>query len=633
MHNQIGAYAGQILRVDLSSGKITKEPTHNYTDMFLGGRGINVWLLYNEVKPWTWPFDPNNSIYFGAGVLTGLPIPTACRLSVESRSPLSALGGLGSANAGGHFAPELKYAGYDCIAIRGRSRRPCYISIQDNDVEIKEGKSLWGKTTWETDDIIKEELGEEDTQVAAIGQAGENLVRAACIIVNRGRAAAKCGLGAVMGSKNLKAIAVKGSKTLAVARPGEFMNITERLWDRVATDEDVVNRLRPFGTSFVDEGNELGDNPVRNFQNGFWDPEKVRRIGKYEVARHSSRKLACFSCPVACSFYLRVKTGRFQGIEGEGIEGNTQRNFGCRLDVDSFDAILQMHLLCNQYGLAEDETAGAIAWAMECYEKGIISEKDTGGLALEWGNTEVIIELIRQIASGQEFGGLLGEGSWRASQILGKGSDRYSMSIKGHDLYEPLRVSKAYGFGAIVSPRGPCHLRGSISPSLSAEKIEQLYGISGIRGVKSYEKKAVLVAYQENFKAVVDSVGVCSMATHVIRYEDISRILSAATGRSVDVAGLIEVGERIHNVEKAYNVRAGMKRSDDWPPWRFFEPIPSGPSKGECLDEHRLDTMLDEYYRARGWDTKTGLPTRSKLERLKLYEVAEELNNLGKIAP
>jgi len=627
--NQIDSYAGQILRVDLSNKDTTTEPTTNYTHSFLGGRGINVWLLYNEVKPWIWPFDPANRLYFGAGVLTGLPIPGACRLALESRSPLSALGGLGSANAGGHFAPELKFAGYDAIVIQGRSRTPCYLWIQDDTVEIRENESLWGKTTWETDDIIKEQVGEKDLQTAAIGPAGENLVRAACVIVNRGRAAAKCGLGAVMGSKNLKAVAVKGTEALTVAKPNEFMRLAEEIWNKVDGNEYIEKELRPFGTSYVERGNELGDNPVRNFQDGFWDPEKVQRVGKNEIVRHSSRRLGCFSCPVACSFYLRVEEGEFQGIEGEGIEGNTQRNFGCRLDIDDISAVIQMHFLCNQYGLGEDETAGAIAWATECYERGMITKRDTDGYKLGWGEIETILALIRKIAFREGFGELLGEGSWRASKILGRGSEKYSMSIKGHDLYEPLRVVKAYALGSIVSPRGPCHLRGSISAPVSVGDEERLQPVSDARNIRSYENKARLVAYQENFKAVIDSLGLCLMVTqtqnpNLINYEDISQILSAATGWDVRVAELVEIGERIHNVEKAFNARAGMARRDDYPPWRFFEPIPSGPSRGESLDRKRFEKLLDEYYRARGWDVTSGLPSKSKLETLGLSELTRE---------
>lgn len=629
----MGGYAGKILRVNLSNGKTAIESTADYVKMFLGGRGVNAWLLYREVKPWVWPFDPDNRICFGAGVLTGLPVPAACRLSVESRSPLSALGGFGSANAGGHFAAEMKFAGFDGLVIQGRSHRPCYLWIHDGSVEVRKSEDLWGKTTWVADDTIKEELRDEDVQTATIGPAGENLVRGACIIVNRGRAAAKCGLGAVMGSKNLKALVVKGTKALSVARPTEFMRLAEEAWDKVNNNEYIAEELRRFGTSYVERGNELGDNPVRNFQDGFWDPAKVERIGKHEIVRRASKRLACFFCPVACSFYLRVTEGAFQGIEGEGIEGNTQRDFGCRLDVDDMPALLQMHFLCNQYGLGEDETAGAIAWAMECYEKGIISEEDIDGLRLEWGNSEAILELIRRTAFREGFGELLGEGSWRASRVLGRGSEKYSMSIKGHDLYEPLRVVKAYGFGAIVSPRGPCHLRGSLSAAISPEDGMRLYGIPNAGDIRSYENRAGLVAYQENFKAVIDSLGVCLMVTQsqnsgLITCDDLSKLLSAATGWDVGAGELMEIGERIHNVEKAYNARVGMRRRHDRPPWRFFEPIPSGPSKGEHLDRDRFEKMLDEYYVIRGWEPASGLPTRPKLEALGLIEMAEELEDL-----
>ncbi|MEM2915700.1 MAG: aldehyde ferredoxin oxidoreductase C-terminal domain-containing protein, partial [Candidatus Bathyarchaeia archaeon] len=452
------------------------------------------------------------------------------------------------------------------------------------------------------------------------GPAGENLVKAACIIVNGGRAAAKCGLGAVMGSKNLKAIAVKGTKGLNVARPEEFLDIVGEIWDKVNGNNYITKTLKPYGTTrTVEIGNLLGDNQVRNFQEGFWSPEKVQKIGSDSVKRLSSRRLACFFCPAACSFYLKVTEGEFKGIEGEGIEGNTQRNL---------PAILKMHFLCNQYGLGEDETAGSIAWAMECYEKGILTDKDTEGLKLVWGNYEAIIELIKKIALRKDFGKILGEGSWRASQIIGRGSEKYSMSIKGHDLYEPLRVGRGYALGCIVSPRGPCHLRGSILSELFGTGQEEQKDF--LKDKQSYENKAKLVVYQENFKALIDSLGICLFMTQslepgLINIYDLSRILSAATGLDINVNDLIEIGERIHNVEKAFNVRVRFTRKDDYPPWRFFEPIPSGPSKGECLDRDKFDQLLNEYYSLRGWNTNTGWPTKSKLIALRLKDISNEL--------
>lgn len=639
MAEKINAYAGKILRVNLSNGKITAEPTMKYAKRFLGGRGINQWILYNEVKPGIWPFDPANRLIFGTGVLVGTPAPGACRYTVDSKNVYT--GGVGSSNSGGHFGPELKFAGYDHVVIQGRSRKPCYLWIDDGKVEVKNAEHLWGKTTWETDDLIREELGDDDIQLADIGPAGENLVRAACIINNGGRAAGKCGLGAVMGSKNLKAVAVRGSGGISVADPEEFMKLVEGLRQRIM-DNDVMKMYMKWGTTYIHmEDDKISGNPIRNFQDGFWGPEKIGKTSKEElIGKYSVRRMGCFACPVAASHYLRVPEGVLKGVEGEGLECNTIKDFGCKLDVANLPAIIKAHVLCNQYGLDVDGTAGVIAWAMECYEKGILGKDDLDGLELNWGNYEAAFELIRKIAYREGIGDLLAEGSKRASGIIGKGSEKYSMNIKGQELYEPLRAAKGWGLGAILSPRGGGHLRGAPLTEflgISPEEGEKFFGVPTAGDRKTYEGKAKLVIYFENFKAVVDAMNLCYNLTqwtspYLINPDDISKLFTAATGLSMTAEELMRVGERIHNIEKAFNVRVGMARKDDMPPERFFEPIKSGPGRGERLEKEKLAGALDEYYGLRGWNVNTGLPTRTKLEELGLEEVAEELGKLRKLA-
>lgn len=639
MAEKINAYAGKILRVNLSNGKVTTEPTMKYAKRFLGGRGINQWILYNEVKPGIWPFDPANRLIFGNGVLVGTPALGACRYTVDSKNVYT--GGIGSANSGGHFGPELKFAGYDHVVIQGRSRKPCYLWIDDDKVELKNAEHLWGKTTWEADDTIREELGDDDIQLAEIGPAGENLVRAACIINNGARAAARCGLGAVMGSKNLKAVAVRGTGEVSVANPEEFMKLVEELRQKVMND-DVVKRYIKWGTTWIHVNNDnISANPVRNFQDGFWGPEKIEKTSARElIGKYATRRLACFGCPVACSHYLRVSEGALKGTEGEGFECNTLKNFGCKLDVDYLPAILRAHVLCSQYGLDVDNTAGVIAWAMECYEKGILGKDDVDGLELNWGNYEAVFELIRKITHREGIGDLLAEGSKRASEIIGKGSEKYSMNIKGQELYEILRPTIGWALGVILSPRGSGHLRGAFTTEtkgISPEEGEKFFGVPTAGDRKTYDGKAKLVIYFENFKAVVDAMNLCYFFTqwispHIINPEDISKLFTTATGLPMTAKELMKVGERIHNIEKAFNVREGITRKDDAPPERFFEPIKSGPGKGERLEKEKLARALDEYYELRGWDVDTGLPKRAKLEELGLAEVAEELRKLGKLA-
>ncbi|MEM3506232.1 MAG: aldehyde ferredoxin oxidoreductase family protein [Candidatus Bathyarchaeia archaeon] len=632
---EIYAYAGKILRINLSNGKILEEPTSNYTDKFLGSRGINQWILYNEVKSSIWPLDPANRIIFGAGALVGTLVPGACRYSVDAKNPLS--GGVGSSNSGGHFGPELKFAGYDHIVIQGKSRKPCYIWINNGHVEIKDASHLWGKTTWETEDLIKEELG-EDIQIASIGPAGENLVRGACIINNGERAAGKCGMGAVMGSKNLKAIAVKGDREIKIAHSNRFIQIVEEILKKLIEDR-VMKKYAQYGSLFLLEAkNEISANVVRNFQDGFWDPEKVKKTNAEKLVSYSKRRLACFNCPIHCSFYLEVKEGPFAGTKGEGFKFNTLTNFGPRLDIDYPPAIIKAHILCSQLGLDVDTTSGVIAWAMECYEKGILNKKDSDGLELEWGNYEVVLELIKKIAYRDGFGDLLAEGSWRASRIIGKGSEKYSMTIKKQELYEELRTAKAWALGSIVSTRGPCHLRGSPAiefMNLTREEGKKFFKIPTAGDRKEYEGKAKLVIFFENFKAIVDCMGICYILTqwvspYLIDLKDISELYFAATGISLSVNELLRIGERIQNLERAFNIREGFSKKDDRPPERFFKPVKSGPGKGDRLKEEKFEQMLIEYYKLRGWNSKTGLPTRKRLKKLGLNDVANELMNLIK---
>lgn len=635
---KVHAYASKILRVDLSSGKIATEPTMKYVKRFLGGRGINQWILYKEVKPGISPFDPANVLIFGTGVLVGTAAPAACRCTVDSKNVFT--GGVGSANSGGHFGPELKFAGYDHVVIQGRSRLPCYLWIDDDKVETKNAQHLWGKTTWENDDTIREELGDDDIQIASIGPAGENLVSAACIINNGARAAARCGLGAVMGSKNLKAIAVRGTGEISVAKPEKFMQLVEELLEKIINNDCMKDYIK-WGTTFLPKiYNDSGNSAVRNFQDGYWEPEKLEKISEEKIDKFSKGRLSCFGCPIGGSHYFKVDSGKFRGTEGEGFEYNSLSNFGCRVDVDYLPAIIKAHVLCSQYGLDVDNASGAIAWAMECYERGILKKEDVDGLNLEWGNYDAVLELLEKIALRKGFGDLLAEGSKKASQKVGKGSEKYSMNVKGQELWESLRASKGWSLGTIVSPRGGGHLRGNPLTEflkISPEEGERIFGVSTAGDGKAYEGKAKLVIYFENFKAVVDCLNICYIVTQwsspdLLDLEDLAKMLSLATGRQTTVAELITIGERVHNVEKAFNVREGMTRKDDMPPERFFaEPIKSGPEKGERLQKDKFGKMLDEYYELRGWDKDTGLPTKAKLEELDLGEIADELDKLNKL--
>ena len=625
------AYAGKILRVNLSEKTMKVEPTQQYIQRFIGGRGISQWILYNETKPLSDPFHPNTRLIFGTGALVGTKVPGACRYTVDSKNVLT--GGVGSANSGGYFGPELKFSGFDYIIFEGRCDKPCYLWVNNGRARIESAEHLWGKTTGETEDIIRQIKGPK-VRIASIGPAGENLVYAACIINDRGRAAARCGLGAVMGSKNLKAVAVRGEQELNIADPVYLNELVDKMLERINKNK-VMNRDRKYGTSWIHErDNEIGGSPVHNFQDGYWDPKKIKNIGSENFLKYQVEKFGCFGCPLSASRYLYIPSGPYQGVGGEGFQCNTFKDFGPKLGIDYLPGIIRAHTLCTELGLDVDNSSGVIAWCMECYEKGIFSQKELNNLDLSWGNHKAVNQLLQDLAYRKGIGDLLANGSKRASGIIGKGSKRYSMNIKGQELYEPLRYAKGWALGVIISPRGSGHLRGAPTTefqNLTPEEGIKFFGVPTAGDRRAYEGKAKLVSYFAKFKAVVDAMGVCYNITQwsspdLINPKDLAEAYSAATGIAINKEKLMKVGERIDNIEKAFNIREGMSRADDQPPARIFdETIKSGPTKGEKLDYDKFQKMLNEYYEIRGWDTKTGRVSKSKLEELELPEVAEDL--------
>jgi len=631
------SFGGKVLRVDLTSGKVWTEPTKKYAQRFLGGRGVNNWILYDEVKPWVTPFDPANRLIFGAGVLVGTLAPCATRHSIDGKSPMT--GGVGSANSCGHFAPELKFAGYDHIVFQGRSRRPVYLWIDDDQVEILDASHIWGKTTWDTDDLIEEELGDDEVQIACIGPAGENLVRSACIITNRARSASRCGLGAVMGSKNLKAVAVRGSGSIEVAYPERFMEVVDETWEKIKSSGAASKVRNPHSL------NEANLMPVRNFQDAYMSPDKLDKLMPevYEE-KCEIRRLGYFACPIYCSRLYKVRSGQYAGLVSEGLHANDLLNWVGRFDLDLDDpaAMIKLHALCNEYGLDQDNASCSIAWAFECYQRGIFTQKDTDGLKLEWGDYQVVAELLRKVAYREGLGDLLAEGSKRASQIVGKGSEGFAIHVKGQDSMEPMRTSKGWALGCGVSTRGGTHTRGAafieMTGDIPPEVCEKIWGVQ-VEGPLSYENKAKLVVYYERLQAVLDSLGVCLFSSNyngpsLLDPDDLAELYSAATGRDIDGDELMRIGERIHNIEKAFNVlHAGFSRRDDYPPQRLMEePVKSGPMRGERLHREKWGQMLDEYYELHGWDKETGWQTRKCLEDLDLRRIADDLEKVGRVS-
>ena len=635
-------WAGRILRVDLTRGEISEQPTSDYIPLFIGGRGIGQWILLQEVEPGTDPYAPENVLTFNAGALVGTLAPCSGRLSVDTKNPLT--GGVCSSNAGGHFAPELKYAGFDSVVITGQSSRPIYLWIHDGQAELRDASDLWGLDTWETEKVLRRELGDPEVRVALIGPAGENLVRGACLIADRARAAGRGGSGAVMGAKRLKAIAVRGHGELVPADQGAFLAHTRACYHKLMSS-DIIKVYRAGGSMrFAGAGGPDGNFPqaVRNYQDSYWPLEKSRRI--YEPALkegYERRKLGCFNCPISCSHFYAVEEGPYAGSAGEGFEINSARAFGSNMDIDYPPAIIEAHNYCSRMGLDVDMAGACLAFAFEAYERGDLSREECNGLELTWGNHQAAVELLRAIVERRGIGDLLAEGVKRASERLGRGSQEYALQVKGADLNEAsMRPMKAWALGIILSTHGGGHLDGS--PGAWAwrgqeELARSYFGNPRPGAAGEYHDQANVVIWFENYKAVIDMLGICYFTSMwidalALSPDDYAALLSAGSGVAYDADELMLVGRRLHNVQKAFNtLHTGYSREDDVPPKRLQEPAQTGPFKGERLDPDQWQTMLDEYYGANGWDLETGWQTRESLGALGLEEVSTKLEAFGRL--
>ncbi len=623
-------YAGRVLRVDLTDGSITEEPTTRYGESYVGGRGVNAHILFDELSPSVRPLDPENMLLFGVGPLVGTLSPFCSRVSIDTKSPFT--GGVGSANCGGHFGAEMKYAGYDNLVITGRADNPVYLWLSDGEAELVDADWLWGKTTWETERAIRSSRNDNMVRVIGIGPAGENRVKSACIISDRAKAAGGSGVGAVMGSKNLKAVAARGSLPITVAEPERFIEAVDAARKKIER-VPKAKRYREDGYYGVESvyGSpawEAGFRPVRNGQDDYWDPEKIKRVAGDTIKAYRKKILACFGCPVGCMPWMVVPKGPYK-VEGEGWWNNSSNSFCTRVDCDNPEAAIKAHLLTNQLGLDGDNASVAIGWAFECYEKGLLTEKDTDGLELTWGNHDAVITLLEKLAYREGFGGFLADGVKAAAERLGGGSEEFAVHIKGQDSIDGIRVSKGWGFGVVTSPAAGRHLRGAIH-SFSPERF------------LSYENVPWRVYMQEQYKAILDMTGTCLYNNGLLSWETeasaqaahhIAELTSSLTGMNLDAERFMRIGLQVHNLEKAFNtLHGGFTRLDDYPPKRYWEePVKSGPYAGERIDHDEWERMLDEYYGLHGWDPETGWQTKETLASLGLTGVADTLEAAGRL--
>ncbi|UCH20885.1 MAG: aldehyde ferredoxin oxidoreductase family protein [Deltaproteobacteria bacterium] len=613
---------GKILRVNLTDKNISEERIpEEVAKKFLGGRGIASKYLFDEVKSGIDPLGPENKLIFMSGLLAGTPSPSAGRYSVVAKSPLTNI--WAQSNSGGRWGVDLKHSGFDGIIFEGISEKPVYLVIDDGQAEIRDADDLWGKNVTETTGVLKEKLGNK-FNVAAIGTAGENLVKYAAIMNDIHRAAGRCGLGAVMGSKRLKAIAVNGTMEIKIADKKTFQEISKKQYELLG--ENILGAgLQGYGTTLVlDIVNVCGGLPTRNWQTGVCSfAEDINGESLSEKVLVDA--VGCFACPIKCGRRTEIKKGPYTGEKGEGPEYETVAIFGAMCDNSNLEAITMANYLCNDYGLDTISCGSTIAFTMECFEKGILKTEDTGGMEISFGNSDAIIELVHRIAKREGVGDLLAEGTRIMAQRLGQGSERFAMHVKGLELpaYDS-RAAKITGLAFATANRGGDHVTGYVQgPTFLASPFLVIEESEIEDPLKENPAETKVVKDLEDALTVFDAVGSCKFMGMASDAQEISEIIAAVTGWKFEVEDFRKIGERIYNLERAFNVREGLTRAEDTLPKRLLEePLPEGPAEGNV---NNLGILLDPYYEFRGWDKTTGKPTPEKLRELGLENVIKQI--------
>ena len=612
----------KIAYVNLSDGsyEIKKIP-REWRSQFLGGRGLNMVLLSKSYASISDPFSSNNPLIFGAGLLTGI-LGFGSRMNITSRSPES--GHLGDSNMGGEFGAEMVKTGLSHLVITGKSKKPVYLFIRDGRIDLCDARKLKGLDTIETQKRIRAQRRDPKVQVACIGLAGENLVRFSAVRSGMKSAAGRTGMGAVMGSKNLKAVAVRGSLDIRISEPEAYRKYYLKTLAELMKTK-WVQALGKQGTPVLFRySNALGFLSVRNNQEvTIGDQGPLLEAEALEP--YSTGMMACFGCPVHCRHRFSMEEGKHPGTRGEGPEYASIGSLGTKLGHLDLENVIYATQLCNLYGLDTISTGSYVAWAMELYQRGII-DKRTTKIPLKWGDGETIVELLDQIAQRRGFGDILAEGSF-AREILGDASRNYLLEVKDFPIeMTDERLPKSFALGMATSTRGACHMRSR--PSIDAvglpePVLEKMYGGRVSERLSSYLGKARMVWWHELMNAVSDSLGICRFQSvfsspHGLGYRHFSRLIDLAAGLHLTPAEIQRTGERIYTLERLMIAGEGISRSEDTLPKRYFEePIPEGPSKGEVVCREEFSRMLDDYYTLHGWDEE-GIPTRRTLRRLGL---------------
>ncbi|MCR4403300.1 MAG: aldehyde ferredoxin oxidoreductase family protein [Firmicutes bacterium] len=633
-------YAGRILRVDLGegdraghkTGAVVVEPLDVKDALrHIGGRGLNVARLTREIDLDVDPLSPENLLIIGVGPLDGTLFPGACRVNFTSKSPQTGI--LGDSNAGGFFGPELKFAGYDQVVVSGRAKTLSYLLISDGDTRVIPARDLAGLDVWETQRLLLDRHGRR-AQVACVGPAAERGVRFSGIFCNLARPAARTGMGTVLASKNLKAVVVRGKRPVEVAHPDEFLDFVRALDTKILSHPEYGPRVALGTTRLVSALNAAGCLATRHFQTGRFEHAPAVS-GETLAARLRVKSKACFSCTIPCSRFFEVKSGPYAGLKSEGPEFEGLAAFTSRVGSNDLEAGLATLDMCNRAGMDVISTAECVSFAMECFQRGIISKQEADGLDLTWGNIDAVQTLVRKIASREGFGDVLADGVREAARKIGRGSEDLAMHVKGLEIFmaDP-RGIKGYALGNAVASRGGDHLRSepSFEFTQDAAAAVRRFGTKEAAFRLEHKGKGRVVKHFEELCALADSLDACKntiVNMEVLPFDEAATVLRAATGLDFDETAVQAACERTVNLERCLIVALGVRRKDDTLPRRFREePMPAGcgATTGATV---ALDEMLDEYYEARGWDAGTGVPTASTLERLGLHEWVTRLASRG----
>lgn len=618
-------FMGRILRVNLTAGSISEEVIpEDRVRKYLGGVGIATRYLYDEVPAGVDPLGADNKLIFMTGLLTGTASASAARYSVVATSPQTGIWGHG--NSGGNFGPTLKRSGYDGIIFEGVSPKPVYLEIIDGKAVLKDAAHLWGKGVNDTEAIIQKE-SDRKFSMAYIGQGGENLVRYAAIMNNLHRCVGRCGLGAVMGSKKLKAVVCAGKERVDIHDPEMFKDVSKKQIGYINESMLKVG-FEAFGTNLVsDMVNARGGYPTRNWQGGVFDQIEEMN-GPAMTDKVLVKETACFACPIACGRGTAIKEGKWAGRSGEGPEYETTNMFGACCGISDMNAVTMANYLCNEFGIDTISAGSTIAFAMECFEKGILTREMTGGKDIHFGDNDIIVELVEMIAKREGVGDLLAEGTKVMAERLGRDSSVFAMNVKGLELpaYDP-RAAKICGLGYVTANRGGDHITGFIqaptfidAPILLVEesKIDDPFNVK--------PEEARILMDMEDALTSLDALGGCKFMGALLKAEDLVELIGSATGWDFTVDEFRKGGERIYNLARVYCNREGIRRKDDTLPERLLStPLPEGPAEGMVIDMNTLEMLKDAYYTYRGWNLDDGMPSNAKLKELGLDDLVEDI--------